>query len=234
MRMLKRHYMASITIAAIIGAIILAQVRVGPLPTADSNSMTSRGGRTGEVITQPSGGSNKERVRRGQCYYAAAQGAGVAPGTALGTTAHLVLYNPQNSGVLVVVRRVYDTYFSGTLGTGTMYHCVNQTTTQTAPSGGTLLTNSPALGGNNNASVAVCRTGATVVQPTIIAPFAYLPPELATTVTQLQPQYEDTEDGIQLLPGTSYQLQAVAAAGTAPLLAPAVFWEEQALLSGQP
>lgn len=218
----------------IAGALLAQSIRVGPLPTSDSNTAVPRGGRFAEQITLAAGGSNKERVRRGACYYASDQAAGVAPGTALGTTAMLCVYNPQNSGNLVIVRRVWAEYFSGTLGTGNLYHCLNTSTTQTAPSGGTLLANTPALAGNNNASVAVVRTGATVVQPVAIAPMSYLPPELATTVTAIQTTLEDVDDGIQLLPGTSYQLQAVAAAGTSPKLTPAVFWEEQPLLNGQP
>ena len=231
---MKRFYIPLLAAIAI-GAIVIAQtIRVGPLPTADSGNVSPRGGRFAEQITLASGGSNKERVRRGACYYACDQGAGVAPGTALGTTAMLVAYNPQNSGVLVVLRRAYAEYFSGTLGTGNLYHCLNQTTTQTAPSGGTLLANSPALGGNANTSVCVVRTGATVVQPVAIAPFVYLPPELATSVSAPQATVEDFDDGVQLLPGTSYQMQAVAAAGTTPKLTPAIFWEEQPLLNGQP
>ena len=230
-----RKFALPLFVALALCAIVLAQTyRIGPLPTGDGNVPAIRFGRTGEAAVQTVGDINKERVRRGQMYFAANQGTGVAPGTALGTTAQLVVYNPQNSGVLVIINQVYDTYFSGTLGTGTLYHCVNTSTTQTAPSGGTLLTNTPALAGTNNASVAQVRTGATVVQPVILAPFCYLAPELATSVTQPQQTWVDTSDSIQLLPGTSYQLQAVAAAGTSPLLSPAVLWEEQPLLNGQP
>lgn len=217
------------------GAALLAQsYRVGPVPTADSLTMTPRADRTGATVVIPTGGINRERVRRGNCYYACDQAAGVAPGTALGTTAALTVYNPQNSGVLVSVHKVYAQYFSGTLGTGNLYHCVNTSATQTAPSSGTLLANTPALAGQNNASVAAVRTGATVVQPVAIAPFAYLPPELATTVTAIQQDFEVMDDGIQLLPGTSYQLQAVAATGTSPKITVAAFWEEIPLLNGQP
>lgn len=225
---------ALIILLVAVAALAAQSYRVGPVPTADSLTMTPRADRTGATVMIPAGGVNRERVRRGSCYYASDQAAGVAPGTALGTTAALCVYNPSNSGVLVSVHKVYAQYFSGTLGTGNLYHCVNTTTTQTAPSGGTLLANTPALAGNANLSVAAVRTGATVVQPVAIAPFAYLPPELATTVTALQQDFEVMDDGIQLLPGTSYQLQAVAAAGTSPKITVAVFWEEIALLNGQP
>jgi len=231
--MRKLFYLAPFLL--VVGALLYGQTaRVGPLQSLDSTNNNYRQERSGALCFQTIGGKHRERVRRGACYFAAAQGAGVAPGTTLSTTAHLCVYNPQSSGVLVVITKVYDQYFSGTLGTGTLYHCINQTATQTAPSGGTLLANSPALGGTNNASLAQVRTGATVVQPVIIAPYGYLAPELATTVTQTQYTFEDTEDSIQLLPGTSYQLQAVAAAGTSPLMAPAVMWEEVPLLNGQP
>lgn len=231
---MKRYIVPTVMALVFCAAVIAQSYRVGPIATPDGQVPTIRFDRYGSAATQASGAVNKERVRRGQCYYAAAQGAGVAPGTTLSTTAMLVVYNPANSGVLVVVNKAYAPYFSGTLGTGTLYHCLNGTATQTAPSGGTLLANTPALGGSNNASVAAVRTGATVVAPVIVAPMAYLAPELATSVTSPQQTFELLEDAIQLLPGTTYQLQAVAAAGTSPLLAPAVFWEEVPLLNGQP
>lgn len=230
-----RKVAISFLIVGTVAALCWAQAnRVGPLASNDASNNNARQERYGSLCIQHTGDVNKERVSRGNCYWAADQGTGVAPGTALGTTACLTVYNPQNSGKLVIVNKVYAPYFSGTLGTGTLYHCVNTSQTQTAPSGGTLLTNTPALAGNNNASVAAVRTGATVVQPVIVAPFAYLPPELATTVTATQQSFDNLDDGIILLPGTSYQLQAVAAAGTTPKLGPAVFWEEVALLNGQP
>lgn len=230
-----RKYAYPLLVALTLAALALAQTyRIGPLPTADGNAPSIRYARTGETVTLAAGGANRERVSRGAMYYAADQGAGVAPGTALGTTAQLVVYNPANSGQIVVIKRVWDTYFSGTLGTGVLYHCVNTSTTQTAPSGGTVLANTPALAGNANLSVAVVRKGATTVQPVIVAPFMYLAPELATSVTAPQQNFEDLDDAIQLLPGTTYQVQAVAAGGTSPLMAPAVLWEERALLNGQP
>ena len=217
-----------------VGFVVAQTGRVGPLPSLDGSNVNYRQERTGALVIASLGDVNRERVRRGQCYYAAQQGAGTAPGTTLSTTAELVAYNPQNSGVLICVKRVWNQYFSGTLGTGTTYHCINQSVTQTAPSGGTLLANSPALAGAANTSVCQVRIGATVVQPIIIAPFAYLPPELATSVTPPQQSVDDLEDSVQLLPGTSYQLQAVAAAGTSPLMAPGIFWEEIPLLNAQP
>lgn len=231
---MKRYFVPAVCILVLCAAIMAQSYRVGPISQPDGQVPTIRYDRYGSAAVQQTGGTNKERVRRGACYYACDQGAGVAPGTALGTTAMLVVYNPANSGQLVSIHKVWAEYFSGTLGTGNLYHCVLSTQTQTAPSGGTLLTNAPALVGNANTSVAVVRTGATVVQPVAVAPMSYLAPELATTVTAPQQDFEVMEDGIQLLPGTTYQLQAVAAAGTSPKLTPAVFWEEIPLLNGQP
>jgi hypothetical protein len=231
---LKRYLAPTLAGLFILSVVFAQSYRVGPVQNADSINMTPRAGRSGETIVQASGGSNKERVRRGSCYWAAAGSNSFAPGTVIGTTAFMCVYNPQNSGNLVIIRKVYAVYNQGTLGTGIMFHCINPTATQTAPLAGTLMTNTPALAGANNASVAQCRGGATVVAPTIIAPFQYLAPELATTVTQPQFGWEDLDDGIALLPGTSYQLQTVGAAGTGAAMSPAVFWEEQPLLNGQP
>lgn len=230
-----RKYLPVAVATLAIALFALAQsFRVGPVQQGDGNVPTIRYERSGGLAIAPVGSGNRERVGRGVCYYGTDTGAGTAPGTSIGTTAALVLYNPQNSGVRIVIRKVWMAYVSGTLGSGVMYHCVNPTTTQTAPSGGNALTIKPALAGNNDSHVAICLKGATVVAPNPIAAFCGLSPILASSVEPLVPCNDDLEDGVQLLPGTSYQLQAVAAAGTSPLISPSVFWEEAPLLNGQP
>lgn len=154
--------------------------------------------------------------------------AGVAPGTAVGTTAALVLYNPAGSGVKIALRKVSAGYLSGTLGAGTLFHCVNPTTTQTAPSGGTAVTGLNLDAGRANAPVAagLVSFGATVVAPTATRPFCSLSPILASSVVQPFQLEDDLTDEIILEPGTSYQIQAVAAAGSSPKIVLGIIWEE--------
>ena len=182
--------------------------RVGPTSQADGSYTQNRSGKTGEQIVTNAHGKYYEASHRGVLFGACEQGTGVAPGTALGTTAALVLYNPQGSGKRLAIKKVAVGYISGTLGAGTLYHCINNSATQTAPSSGT------------------ARVGATVVQPVAYRPFATLSAELASTANQIANLYEDLDGEIVLEPGTSYQLQAVAAAGSTPKITAGISWEE--------
>lgn len=187
----------------------------------------AREGKTLEQIVGQAHGKYFEAGSRGMLWGACDQGAGVAPGTALGTTAMFVLYNPVNSGRRLAVKKVSVGYFSGTLGAGTLYHCVLNTPTQTAPSGGTALSAQCSdVGGGGQGSVGLARTGATVVQPLAYRPMCSLTAELASTANQIQAVTEDLDGEIVLEPGTTYQLQAVAAGGSTPKLTVGVTWEE--------
>ena len=201
-------------------------LRVGPQTNADGTTPVGRSAKTGEQCVSQAHGKYYEAAHRGALFAACEQGSGVAPGTALGTTAALVLYNPPNSGKRLAIKKVRVGYISGTLGAGTLYHCVNNTTTQTAPSSGTLLTPVCSDVGNGASPVGVARVGATTVQPVAYAPFASLNAMLATTATNPVQVEEDLDGEIVLEPGTTYQLQAVAAAGSSPKITAGITWEE--------
>ena len=160
-----------------------------------------------------------------QKMYAACHNAGDAPGTTISTTAAMCIYNPQGSGVNIEICKVTVAYVSGTLGTGTLFHAVNMTNTQTAPSG------TAATGGVVNLSGGGAGQGqyfstATVVAPKVTRPFIGLAPVLASTAVPFPVYTEDMDGEILLPPGTSYQLQSIAAAGTSPLLAFSCTWRE--------
>src|SRR5688572_9833290 len=119
---------------------------VGPQLTADqSTPPTGRQGRTGEAVVGQAHGKYHEASSRGVLFGAQEVGTGVAPGTALGTTAMLALYNPRTSGKIFSIKKVSLGYISGTLGAGTVFHCGNLPTNTGAvgavavPSGGTSL-----------------------------------------------------------------------------------------------
>jgi hypothetical protein len=201
---------------------------VGPtLGALGTTPATPRYGTTGESITAPAHGKYYEAASRGVLFSACQQGTGTAPGTALGTTAFLALYNPAGSQKRLVVGKVAIAYVSGTLGIGILYHCIDKTTTQVAPSGGTALTVVCTSLGNNPPASGVPRVNATVAA-TLVAyrPFCTLPPFLASTAVQPFAVVEDMDGELVVEPGCSYQLQAIAAAGTSPLLLPGITWEE--------
>lgn len=157
--------------------------------------------------------------------FGAVHNAGDAPGTTISTTACACLYNPVGSGVNLSVCKVSIGYVSGTIGTGTMFHCVNMTTTQTAPTG-TAATGGVVNLGGGGAGQGQYFSTATVVAPKAYRPFVTLDPMLATSVLGLPLKVEDMDGEILLPPGTSYQIQSIAAAGTSPLFAVGIVWRE--------
>ncbi len=206
---------------------------VGPVLGADGTTpATGRQSKTGEATVTQAHGKYYEASSRGALFVAAGQGAGTAPGTALGTTAYFALYNPPGSAKRLSIKRVRNGYISGTLGAGTLFHCMNPMAAGTAlpakPTGGTALTAYPTDVGNQSGVVAVGLpfVGATVTQPVIYGPICSLFAELASTANGLQQVNEDVDGEIVVEPGYCYQIQAVAAAGTSPLLSPSVVWEE--------
>lgn len=212
---------------------------IGSTPgnTGSPGPATGRQSRLGGSVVQQELGKYAEAAMSGNLFGACDQGSGVAPGTALGTTACLSLYNPNGSGKVVLITKVSVGYISGTLGAGTLYHCANvvgDTAAKAAiaqPSSGTALTVynrrfGVNLGVASAAAVALARTGSTVTTPIAIRPFCSLTALLASTAVGLYVVTEDIECGIAIEPGGCYQLQAVAAAGSTPLVSPGIEWTE--------
>jgi hypothetical protein len=162
---------------------------------------------------------------RGKLFVAGDGGAGIAVGTSIGTTAMLSLYNPSASTVKLVICKVWVGYVSGTLGAGALWHCCNPGASQAAPSGGTLVS-SPQNCDLANAATAtgVLRYGAVTVASGTVALGPFL--NLVASPSNLGPILEDVDGLLAVDPGTSYQIQAVAAAGTNPKVSLAVAWEE--------
>lgn len=150
---------------------------------------------------------------------------GVAPGTAIGTTAAFALHNPYGSGVNISIITARMGYISGTLGAGSVFHCVNTNNQAAAPTG-TAITEIPGIG-NGAAGVGTALTTATLAaSPTPLYPMCSLQASLATSVTQPWLAKDDVDGAIIIPPGCTYSLEAVAAAGTSPLVVFGVTWEE--------
>lgn len=160
-------------------------------------------------------------ARRGVLFHAETAATGVAPGTAIGTTAAFALYNP--AAVDVYVLWAGMSYVSGTLGIGVIdwiSHSPGTVTTGTAI---------PAQNGLAGAGTGLAKplTTATVVTGGIpFRTFANLPPMLASSV--LTPwAFNDFVNGAIVIPsGCTVSLQGTAAAGTSPLVRFSVLYAE--------
>jgi hypothetical protein len=156
--------------------------------------------------------------------------ASVAPGTAISTTPPLAIWNPPNSGVLLVPTLLAVGYVSGTLGAGFL-NALFVASQQTAPTTGTELT---PFGMILNATKGRGRafSGSTLAAtPVACGVLGSLQATLATAPAAggFSPfvQGEVGLDGRFIVPpGSVFGVQAVAAAGTTPLVAMSLSWLE--------
>lgn len=203
------------------------QGRVGPGFAQDGSLVDPRMTKDLGAVVQDLHGRFYETTYRGNTFIASTGVAGVAPGTALSTTPPFTLYNPINSGFNLSIISASIGYISGTLGAGSIFYAVNTNTSQAAPTGGTVLTPICSLIGNTSAPRGKTFQGSTLAAtPTILRDLIYLP-AFAGGANAMAPPVRDIVDGsIIIIPGASMSLQAVAGAGTTPLVTFAITWEE--------
>ena len=140
------------------------------------------------------------------------------------------MFNPSGSGKRIKIMRVTGGYISGTLGAGTIFHCaIVNPGPGNAPvvgSGAALTPNNMDIGSANNSVASCFALGTLTASPTPLYPFATVNAELASTATNPTQLEEDVDGNIVLEPGNGWCLEAVAAAGSTPLMSFGVLWEE--------
>lgn len=168
-----------------------------------------------------------EASQRSLVYSGCTAATGVAPGTTIATTTMgFSLYNPLNSGYLLVPLRVSLGYVSGTLGAGTVYYLAN-TNTAAAATTGTAITVSNARLGMAPDNIGKLYTTATVpANPTALRPAFLLDASLASTVSRPGILVDDLDGEFVLDQGSTLSLHATAAAGSSPLVVYGMTWME--------
>jgi hypothetical protein len=214
----------------------LSGLRVGATLQGDGvNNAAPRQCKTGEQAVSQTHGKYFEATHRQNSYSVTNGATGKAPGTALGTAPPILLYNPIGSGKRLKLMRVTGGYISGTLGAGTIFHCgftLNGPVgpqTNVAPvvgSGAALTPSNMDLGSANNSVAVAFAAGTLNANPAALYPFATINAELASTATNPAQLEEDVDGGMVLEPGSGWCLEAIAAAGSTPLMSFAVQWEE--------
>ena len=214
----------------------LSGLRVGATLQGDGvNNAAPRQCKTGEQAVSQTHGKYYEATHRQNVYSATNGATGALSGTALGTSPPILLYNPVGSGRRLKIMKVSAGYISGTLGAGTLFHCgftINGpvgSQSNVAPAVGSGAVITPVnmdLGGANNSVAVAFALGTLNANPVPLYPLATLNAMLATTATNPSEIWEDVDGNIVLEPGAGWCLEAVAAAGTSPLISAAVIWEE--------
>ena len=201
---------------------------VGPSPATDGSPVELRFSNARELIVAQAHGKYAEAVKRGNVYVGGTAASGVAPGTAIGTTAGFSLHNPLGSKVGLSVLRATMGYVSGTMGAGVIHWLANVNTQLALPTGTAITLYNAAIGARS-APTGLAFTTATIATPLVLRPFASIGASLATTAVQPWQIVEDVDGEFLVLPGGTLSLHATAAAGTTPLVVYGITIEEIAL-----
>jgi hypothetical protein len=201
--------------------------KVGPGYASDGSLVDPRMTKDLAMVTQDLHGRLYETVYRGNVFEAVTATTGVAPGTTIGTTAAFALFNPPSSGKNLVVIDMSLGYVSGTLGAGTVYVCANTNPVAAAVTGTAITPVGTLLSGAANTPIGKPFTTATLpAAPTPMFPAWQLSPMLATSVFAPNNNRFFFESKYIITPGCTLSLEAVAGAGTTPLVTFSMSWEE--------
>ena len=183
----------------------------------------------GEQLVQLAHAQRAEAVMASRVFYACDDGNGNAPGTALGTNGIFALENPLQSGIKAIVLVVSMGYISGTLGAGSIFYTADDVPSSAVPiaTGTDIEPRSALLGSGARGRIIAWDNPTLLNTPTPIRPFCNLDASLATTAGIGTPVVVDHVDGeFTLAPGSVLCMQGIAAAGTSPLVAFGMTWEE--------
>lgn len=172
--------------------------------------------RYGGILTAPISADLAEMVLAGRVLTAVNAVAGAAPGTTLGTTAPISLWNPQGSGKNLVILHASVGYVSGTLGAGCWVFA--QTPQATTPSGTVLTPVNNLLGMPVGVGKAYTGANAVSATPTIIRPTFSSGAFVGTTAVMPVEAVDDVKGGIVVTPGNALVLSFIGGAGTSPLV----------------
>lgn len=191
-----------------------------------TNKRSAQANTQGHLVVAQGLAKYADLVLQGKVYSGMTAAAGVAPGTAVGTTSAFAIHNPLGSRKNLVILRATMGYISGTLGAGVVVYAANVDPQLARPTGTAIAAKNAKLG-SGPAAVALPLTTATVGTPLTLRPFANLDASLATTAgIGGQIAGEDVDGEFVVTPGTTLNLQGIAAAGTIPLVAFGMTWAE--------
>lgn len=198
----------------------------GKAGVGDGTAARFRQGKTGEAVFSMAHGRLYEASSRGLMFTASVPVAGVAHGTAFGTTVPLTIYNPPLSGVNLALKRLVLGYVSGTLGAG--FIGIGQSFQGNSAPSGTALVPVSNLLGSSGGGKARFFSGANSVTgtPTIVRPsFTYS--AFAGAAGPIPPPLVDEiDDELIVVPGGLVAFQGIGTGGTTPLILIACSFEE--------
>jgi hypothetical protein len=198
-----------------------AQGQVGPAGAlADGAKATLRQGREVQLIASDLSGKYYESASRQQTFIACTAAAGIAPGTVLTATGALMLANPVGSGYNLEILRARMAWVSGTFGAGTVWWVQGANPAALPAETAAAQRVSTFLNGTNSGDVAKAYSGVSLTTvPTIVRPTGWALAVYAGTGAVLNPPLDEPVEGeLVVPPGFFVALEAIAAAGTSPIV----------------
>jgi len=199
----------------------LLDARVGEQTLSPGALAPLRLGRDGSVVLSP---RYRELAREGRVYGAVTAASGVAPGTAIGTTAAFDLWLPSGSDVVLELIACSVGYVSGTLGAGVMQYITHVRSevahTGTAIESINVLTYSRGGKGRALTTATVPASGLAVRN------LCSLGASLASSVVAPWQVVDQIDGVLYVSEGRGLSIQATAAAGTSPLVVIGALWAE--------
>lgn len=190
---------------------------------AEGAEAVLRLGNHGQLIVADGASRLYEDADAGRVFSAHTAASGVAPGTAIGTTAAFALWNPAGSGVDLVIEAASVSYVSGTLGAGFLALCANPES-QTAWTGTAIV---PVGKGLSRSAKGVPLTTATIPSGAVqVEALGSMGAALASSVAFNSVARIEVHGAIIVPPGSGLSIQGVAAAGTSPLVVFGCVWRE--------
>jgi hypothetical protein len=203
---------------------------VGVRSIADGGIVDPRGGKTGEACVQQTHGKYYEAVSRGKCFAAQTAATGVAPGTAIGTTAPFTLANPAGNNKRLVVQKIGLGVISGTFASGTVHIVANSNPAAAAVTGTAITPVNLDIGNGAGATGKAYTTATLPANPTAIGVLCTMSKFVVDTdkVGPFFPPFEKDIDGeIVIEPGCSVSIESTATGGgSSPLVVVSATWEE--------
>ena len=200
---------------------MIAEGKVGPQVLGDGAPAAIRLARDGAAVLSP---YYRELARRGMVFGAVTAASGVAPGTSIGTTGALDLYNPSGSPVDLEIIRVSVGYLSGTLGAGTIQY-ISHVRSEVAHTG-TPIVPINARGFGQGGYGRPLTTATVPAAGLAIRNLCSLGASLASTAGVPWIIVDRVEGEIVVSEGRGVSLQGTTASGSTPLVLFEVLWAE--------
>ncbi len=198
--------------------------KIGKLFTG-AGSGEARLSNTHELLVAMGRGKYAQGAKDGEIFCASIAEAGVALGTALGTTPAFSLHNPDGSKVLASILAVVAGYVSGTVGAGNLEY--GKVADAAAPTGGTDITPLCSDFGVSSPGQMNCGTGHTVdATPTLYRPSSINFGAWLASAVEVAELRDDVDGEIIVPEGMTFVMDEKGAGGSSELVILAVVYQE--------